>query len=231
VPPRLGRAGPESPDTLASRARPSQDVGVDLPRALRIALFAPYLAVFYPLLAIRRGVAALRPGRAWRTWITPQLLLGGFVGPGDVEELRRLGIGAVVNVSRELYDPRDALRAAGMAYLRVPCWDMRAPTLPDAARGVGFIADAIARGERVYVHCASGVGRSVSLALCYLAAHEGYEIEEAVRLVTRLRPRVAMSAAQRELVHLYVESRPLKPPARTRPLPPATGPAPPSTPR
>jgi hypothetical protein len=178
---------------------------VPVPSALRAVLFAPYLALFYPFLALRRAVAALRPGRGdWRSWITPQLLLGGFLYPSDVDALRRDGIGAVVNVSRELIEPRAALSAAGIDYLQVPCWDGRVPGLDDAHRGVTFIAGQIASGHKVYVHCASGVGRSVSLVLCYLCAHEGASVDDALVTLTRLRPRVSLSRVQRAFVDDYL---------------------------
>lgn len=175
-----------------------------LSRSLRAALFAPYLAVYYPFLAVRRAAVVLCPGRAWRTWITPDLLLGGFLLPGDVRALGRLGIGAVINVSQELADPRAALAAAGIAYLRVPCWDGCAPSLEQADRGVRRIAAELAEGRRVYVHCGSGVGRSVVLVLCYLAAHEGLAVDDALQRIARLRPAVSMRPAQRAFVDRFV---------------------------
>lgn len=174
---------------------------------MRVALLAPYLAVFYPFLALRRAAASLRTGRAWRTWIDPHLLLGGFLLVSDIPALRREGVRAVVNVSSELYDPVRALRAAGIEYLRVPCWDMGVPTLEATDQGVRFLADHIARGHRVYVHCASGVGRSVVLTLCYLATEGGLEIEDALATLRRLRPRVAMRPPQRAFVDRYVALR------------------------
>ena len=171
---------------------------------MRIALMAPYLAVFYPFLALRRASLALRPDRAWRSWVTPNVLVGGFLAPRDVVALARDGVGAVVNVSHELLDPREALAAAGISYLRVPCWDTRPPELEDAVRGVRRIAEHVAAGQKVYIHCASGVGRSVTLSLCYLAAHEGMSVEEATATVRKARPWIAMSPAQRAFVETYV---------------------------
>ncbi len=180
-----------------------------MPSAIRSVLLAPYLAVFYPFLALRRANAAIRPerGGAWRTWVTPHLLVGGFIVPGDVGRLAEEGVGAVVNVSRELIAPRGALRDAGIDYLRVPCWDARAPELEDAHRGVSFIADHVEAGRRVYVHCASGVGRSVSLTVCYLAACEGRDPDEALAAIARVRPRVSLSRVQRAFVDDYLGYR------------------------
>ncbi|WP_437932080.1 dual specificity protein phosphatase family protein [Sorangium sp. So ce291] len=172
--------------------------------ALVLLLLAPYAVIFYGFLVLRRATASFRPRHPWRTWVSQELLVGGFLLPGDVAELRRLGVRAVINVSRELYDPVLALRAAGVEYLRVPCWDMCAPTIEEAARGVAFIARHVGAGHRVHVHCASGVGRSVTLALCYLATRGGLEVGEAIALLERRRPRVALRPAQREFVDRYV---------------------------
>ena len=155
---------------------------------------------------LRRAKAALRPssGGAWRTWVSPNLLLGGFLAPHDVSALAREGVGAVVNVTRELIEPRGALVAAEIAYLQVPSWDGRVPAIEDAARGVSFIAAHVADGRKVYVHCASGVGRSVSLLLCYLVACEGADVNEALAHIKRARPRVSLSQVQRAFVDEYV---------------------------
>jgi hypothetical protein len=179
---------------------------VPVPSALRAVLYAPYLVIFYPILMVRRANAALRPasGGAWRTWVSPKLLLGGFLAPHDVRALASDGIGAVVNVSRELIEPRGALEAAGIAYLQVPSWDGRVPALEDAARGVSFIAAHVADGRKVYVHCASGVGRSVAVLLCYLAACEGADVEEALAAIRQTRPRVSLSQVQRAFVDEYL---------------------------
>ncbi|AKT40861.1 protein-tyrosine phosphatase family protein [Chondromyces crocatus] len=178
-----------------------------LPPSLRTALFTPYRLVFYPMIIARRAAAAVRPGADWRTWITPHLLLGGFLFPSDVEVLQRLGIGAVINVSHELIDPVMALRAAGIAYHHVACWDMSTPTLEDCDTGVRFLANRIERGERVYVHCASGVGRSVVLSACYLAIHDGMPVDEVLDRLQRLRPRIKLRPFQRAFIHEYVAWR------------------------
>ncbi|WP_438030414.1 protein-tyrosine phosphatase family protein [Sorangium sp. So ce233] len=189
--------------------------------ALVLLLLAPYAVIFYGFLALRRATASFRPRHAWRTWVNPNLLVGGFLLPGDVAELRRLGVRAVINVSRELYDPVLALRAAGVEYLRVPCWDMCAPTIEEAARGVAFIERHIGAGHRVHVHCASGVGRSVTLALCYLATRGGLEVGEAIALLKRQRPRVALRAVQRDFVERYVAWHRAQAGVHARTAPPA----------
>ncbi len=172
-------------------------------------LLAPYRVAFYSFLALRRGYATVRPsaGGAWRTWVTPDLLLGGFMAPGDARALVAEGVGAIVNVSHELVPPLRSIEAAGLDYHHVPCWDMRAPSLEDTERAVDFIARSIAQGRKVYVHCASGVGRSVITILCYLATREGRDIEEALADIRKRRPRVNPSRAQRGFVDEFVAWR------------------------
>lgn len=172
--------------------------------ALVLLLLAPYAVLFYLFLVARRAAASLRPHHPWRTWVSPDLLIGGFLLPGDVAELRRLGIRAVINVSRELYDPVLTLRAAGVEYMRIPCWDMCAPTLEEAARGVAFVERHVRAGHRVHIHCASGVGRSVMLALCYLATRGGLEVDEAIARLKQRHPRVALRPVQIAFVERYV---------------------------
>jgi len=185
---------------------------LERPRVWERLALAPYLAVFYPFLVVRRAAADTRLGKGpWRTWVTPDLLVGGFLYPFDVDALVASGVGAVVNVSRELVEPRVRIEAAGLAYLQVPCWDGRVPSLPDAREGVDFIAQQIEAGRKVYVHCASGVGRSVSLVLCYLCAREGRGIDEAAATLHRLRPRVSLSAVQRGFVSRYLAAYPPPP--------------------
>ena len=169
------------------------------------ALLRSYQAAFYTFLAARRFYwSTLRPEHGWRTWVSPEIMVGGFLLPSDVAELKRIGVGAVVNATTELLEPVATLRAAGIEYLQVPCWDMRCPSLEDAERGVEFIAAKIAEGKRVYVHCASGVGRSVALVVCYLVAYQGMTVDQAIATITEKRPRVAMRTEQRDFVHAFV---------------------------
>jgi protein-tyrosine phosphatase len=183
------------------------DASVLTTRHLPAPLLFPYRAALYPFLAARRFAASLRPEHPWRTWITPRLLLGGFLVPGDAIQLARDGVAAVVDVSHELWAPRRALAAAKIAYHRVPCWDLGAPSLDDADRGVDFIAEAIRAGGRVHVQCGSGASRSVIVALCYLALHEGRDVDHALTDIRRKRPSVAMRGEQRAFVDRYLAWR------------------------
>lgn len=57
------------------------------------------------------------------------------------------------------------------------------------------------------MHCGSGVGRCVVIALCYLALHEGKSVESALAEIRRKRPCVAMRRDQRAFVDRYLAWR------------------------
>ena len=82
-----------------------------LPRPARAILLAPYLAVFYPLLALRRAIAALRPAHAWRTWIDDRILLVRLLALLLHEPAHLHGHDLVVEVA-QLLAARGALLAA-----------------------------------------------------------------------------------------------------------------------
>src|SRR6185503_9940692 len=100
-------------------------------------------------------------------------------------------------------EPVTALRDAGIEYVQIPCWDRRAPTLEDAERAVELLAARVEEGKRVYVHCASGAGRSVALVTCYLAVHRGLTIDDAFARIKSLRPRASLSVVQRRFVENF----------------------------
>jgi len=171
------------------------------------ALLAPYRLVFYTFLTARRTIATLRPGHGWMTWVTPEILVGGFLTAADVQKLVRVGVRVVINTTSELVEPVRALEQAGIEYLQVPCWDMRCPRVDDAERALELMQKSIEAGKRVYVHCASGAGRSVLLVTCYLALARGKSVEEAFAWIKERRPRASLSEVQRRFVEDFIKSR------------------------
>ena len=53
-----------------------------------------------------------------------------------------------------------------------------------------FIHDALARNERVFVHCQAGVSRSTTLVAAFLMAEFGLDVERAVEKVRNVRSQV-----------------------------------------
>ena len=117
--------------------------------------------------------------------ITPQLHVGGQYRQRGWPRLAARGITAVVNVRVEFDD-----HAAGIApphYLHLPAVDDTPPTLEQLRDGSTFIADEIARGGGVYVHCGAGIGRAPAMAAAYLVS-TGLTPDQAWARIQAVRP-------------------------------------------
>jgi len=117
--------------------------------------------------------------------ITPQLHVGGQYRRRGWRRLSGRGITAVVNMRVEFDDA-----AAGIAparYLHLPTADDTPPTLEQLRAGVAFMAEEIARGGGVYVHCGAGVGRAAAMAAAYLV-NTGLTPDQAWACIQEVRP-------------------------------------------
>ena len=125
--------------------------------------------------------------------ITPQLHVGGQYRRRGWPKLAARGITAVINMRTEFDDA-----AAGIAperYLHLPTTDDYPPSLEQLAEGAAFVAEEIAHGGAVYIHCAAGVGRAPTMAAAYLVT-TGLTAEEAWARVRQGRPFVRPMAGQ-----------------------------------
>ncbi len=120
-------------------------------------------------------------------WVVPGRLLAGEY-PGSysradaLDRLRRF-ISAELTCFIDLTEPEelpayDALlplqgaRGRRIQYFREPIPDHGVPTRREAmARVVELIDDALESGHNVYLHCRAGIGRSATVAACWLIHH------------------------------------------------------------
>ena len=117
--------------------------------------------------------------------VTPQLHVGGQYRRRGWPRLAARGITAVVNLRVEFDDA-----AAGIApprYLFLPTVDDEPPTLEQLREGCAFIAEEIAQGGGVYVHCGAGIGRAVTMAAAYLIS-AGLTPDQAWARIRAVRP-------------------------------------------
>jgi atypical dual specificity phosphatase len=78
----------------------------------------------------------------------------------------------VVNFCEEYQGPVAAYRRLGIQQLRLPTADHFEPSLADLQTCVRFIRRHQAQGQRVYVHCRAGHGRSAAGVLAWLLAQD-----------------------------------------------------------
>jgi protein-tyrosine phosphatase len=139
--------------------------------------------------------------RAWTPdfhWLTEHIAVGGcFPGEYAPALAERHGIGAVVDLRAEACDDEEELRAAGIELLHLPTPDLEPASDDHLERGVAFVRDQLARGQKVLIHCQHGIGRSALLALCVLV-DQGWEPLDALAHTKERRELVSPSRSQYE---------------------------------
>jgi protein tyrosine phosphatase (PTP) superfamily phosphohydrolase (DUF442 family) len=120
--------------------------------------------------------------------VTPDLYVGGQIRQEGWRRLQASGVTSIVNMRREHDDRAAGLAIAEDRYLHLPTVDDTPVALADLKLGTDWIANQIARGGVVFVHCAAGSGRAPSMGAAYLIAHEGMTTEQALRTIRTRRP-------------------------------------------
>ncbi len=122
---------------------------------------------------------------------------------GDLAELCRRGIGAVVNLSRQHW-PGRAAEDSGLAYKHLPVPDFSPPLPEQVEEFVTFCDENIAQGTAVAVHCLVGKGRTGTMVACYFV-HRGTASQEAINEIRRKRPGSIETASQERAVHEFAD--------------------------
>ncbi len=168
---------------------------------LALGLF-PLWALKRFLLGVRRRQVRASTRDRWFDEVDRSIVVGGALFPGDAEELKALGVKAVLSMCAEYRDdPSD-----GLVMHRIPCHDDFAVEPACLGEAVRWIDERVAKGEKVYVHCAAGRGRSVSVVAAWLVARRGVSTDTALAQMRAIR-RVARPAPwQVAAVRRYEES-------------------------
>lgn len=151
---------------------------------------------------IRPFVSELRGPVGFR-WLEAGRL-GGVPMPGVVksvdEDLRLLRtVGAEVIVSLNDEAPVDAIEEAGFVSVFRPFPDRGPPSLELAAELCTLIAEHVAAGRAVAVHCRAGLGRTGTILACYLISR-GTSAWFALRHLRSIDPGWVQSATQEEFL-------------------------------
>lgn len=182
------------------------------------------------IFVIPEGALTLPPPFDRSYWIVPGLLCAGFY-PGDREPSKRdeklgtlldRGIRHVINLLEEgevdfcerIFDPYgEALKALAMkrglevTISRFPIPDMDIPDRKRMKEVLDDIDCALALGKPVYLHCWGGLGRTGTVAGCWLARHGITRKRATLKKLDDLRKRAAngdldspQTATQRRMV-------------------------------
>ncbi len=174
-----------------------------------------------PFLLLRRSYWGLVLALNWWDIVDEHVLVGGALMFNDITRLRRQGVGAIVNLCAERHDKPQHLQAAGMEYLWLPVMDTHPPTVLQICQGLAWIEARLGAGRMVYIHCAAGMGRSVTLLACWYLYTHGMNVPQVLTFLKKRRPQTSLSRRQRqrieEMAHLLSRT------AGRLPLPRETG--------
>jgi len=136
--------------------------------------------------------------------ITPQLMVGPQLNRrGWLYLVKKFGVNSIVNLRVEADDRERGINPEH--YLWLPTIDHTSPTVEQLQKAADFIAERIDAGEKVYIHCAAGVGRAPMTAAAYLIS-QGYDLDEAMTLIRGRRPFVNQSSNQRTRLTQFAET-------------------------
>lgn len=147
-------------------------------------------ALYPPSVALNRVMCALGIWNLW-DWVDDDLLLGAVPARRNVRELSNLGVSAIVNLCDEFPGHVEEMKRCGVTQLHLPTVDYHCPDIDVLERGVQFILDRAAAGQKTYLHCKAGQGRSATLAVCYLMAAHHLSAGEAFARIKAVRPHVS----------------------------------------
>lgn len=127
--------------------------------------------------------------------ITPSLYLGGQYYPHALNNIKKIGITAIVSMRERPISELQGFQNIKKLHLQTK--DLQAPSIENLLKGIAFIQKEIAAGGKIYVHCHLGEGRGPSMVIAYLMS-TGMLYEDALALVKKIRPFIRPTKPQIE---------------------------------
>jgi atypical dual specificity phosphatase len=147
--------------------------------------------------------ATLVTSRRWWDRIDDRIILGGLPLARHAKKLHALGVRRVVNMCNEYAGPIAAYERLGIRQLRLPTPDFSSPTLADINAAIAFVQQVESSTDLVYVHCKAGMGRSATVALCWLMLTQALAPDRAEARLRKIRPHVNQNLSRRAVVEAF----------------------------
>lgn len=188
--------------------------GYNAKRAQRTTAMNPFHWAFDKLYPVIRFVHEKVRGNPWFSQVAPAdgvpetLWLGGApTYPRDYRFLADHGIKAVLDVREERLGDLDFYAQHDIEHAKLRVLDMAVPPPEVLDAGVRWIAQQVAQGRPVLVHCAKGRGRSATVLAAYLMKEHGLSFDEARRLLEARRPLVKLEERHRRGLEAWMAQR------------------------
>ncbi|XP_076844255.1 dual specificity protein phosphatase 10 [Brachyhypopomus gauderio] len=121
------------------------------------------------------------------TPILPFLYLGNERDAQDLQQMQRMNIGYILNVTTHL--PLYHYDLGGFNYKRLPATDSNKQNLRQYfEEAFEFIEEAHQAGKGLLIHCQAGVSRSATIVIAYLMKHTWMTMTDAYKFVKMRRP-------------------------------------------
>jgi len=120
-------------------------------------------------------------------WITENIATGRApMSYEELDDIRRQGIGAIVNLCGEFSDLHEIEENAGFEVLWIPTADETAPAMEAMEQGLEWLDEAVYLGKKVLIHCRHGIGRTGTFITAYLL-RRGFTLKKAGKLLKATR--------------------------------------------
>ncbi len=140
-------------------------------------------------------------------WVIPNALAGmgkpGLLGSRE-DELAAIalsGVSLLITLTKESFSPAE-LSPFGLEARHFPVEDMGIPTVGNAIRLCRTVEKALARGDRVAIHCHAGLGRTGTMIAAYLI-YKGQSATDAIVAVRKVGPGYIQSQAQLDFLKRF----------------------------
>lgn len=122
----------------------------------------------------------------------------------DIPILARSGIGAVLAFDQLSPEIGKVLNSYDIDYFYIPIDDYGLPTLSDITRTVYIIDNVLNRGDKIYIHCLGGIGRSNLMLMIYFVV-KGVSPRVAASKIAKHRNVVGYSPLQKKYLDALQE--------------------------